>query len=245
MITARLKPGGKTVRIATISAIVLATSTVVGCGQPAHETKGGAEANESANSTASKPAEPERADAWHDVTIPEGTTLALVLDTPVASDSSRVEDPVSAHLARAIVVDGMEALPAGTTVSGVVAEATRGGKVKGRAQLALRFDEIAPQGSDDRIAISAPSLRRMAPSEKKKDAAKIGIPAAGGAIVGGIVGGKKGAVIGGAVGGGAGTAVVLTDRGQDVRLGKGAPLTLRLTEPIVVRVKATPASASS
>jgi hypothetical protein len=225
-----------------IAAILLATSTVIGCTQLPEAAK---DTSEPAGSTASKPVEAEKAEAWHEVTIPEGTTLPIVLDTPVGSDSSRAEDPVSAHLTQPIVVDGTEALAQGTTVTGVVTQATRGGKVKGRAQLALRFDEIAPRGSDERIAISAPSLRRIAPSEKKKDAAKIGIPAAGGAIVGGIVGGKKGAVIGGAVGGGAGTAVVLSDRGQDVRLGKGAPLTLTLTEPIVVRVKTAPASTSS
>ena len=230
-------------RIVSISVFLIATSTIVGCSQ-LHDTKAGAESGEAASAVASKAAQPE-ADRWHEVIIPEGTTLPIILDTPVGSDSSRVEDPVSGHLVQAIVVDGTEALAEGTTVTGVVTEATRGGKVKGRAQLALRFDEIAPRGSDERIAISAPSLRRIAPSEKKKDAAKIGIPAAGGAIVGGIVGGKKGAVIGGAVGGGAGTAVVLTDRGQDVRLGRGAPLTLKLTEPIVVRVKTAPASTSS
>jgi hypothetical protein len=66
---------------------------------------------------------------------------------------------------------------------------------------------------------------------------EIGIPAAGGAVVGGLIGGKKGAVIGGAAAGGAGTAVVMNQRGQEVHIGKGAALTLKLTEPLTVRVR--------
>src|SRR5215471_12388173 len=32
--------------------------------------------------------------AWHDVTIPAGTVLPVVLDTTVGSDISRIEQPV-------------------------------------------------------------------------------------------------------------------------------------------------------
>ena len=66
---------------------------------------------------------------------------------------------------------------------------------------------------------------------------KIGAPAAGGAIIGAIAGGKKGAAIGTAVGGGAGTAVVLSTRGEEVHLPKGSALSVKLTEPLTVRVR--------
>jgi hypothetical protein len=51
------------------------------------------------------------------------------------------------------------------------------------------------------------------------------------------MGGKKGALIGGGVGGGAGTAVVMSTRGEEVGIGRGAPFTLRLAEPIRVRIR--------
>jgi hypothetical protein len=184
-------------------------------------------------------------ETWRDATLPEGTTLSAVLDTPISSDRSRVEDVITAHLTRPVVIDNVEVLPEGSTVHGLVTEATRAGKVKGRAQLAFRFYQIAPRGSDALYDLSTATVHRIAPSEKRKDAMKIGVPAAGGAIVGGIVGGKKGAMIGGAVGAGAGTAVVMTDRGQDVRLAKGATLALRLDEPLVVRIKADEAGRGS
>ncbi|MBI4487206.1 MAG: hypothetical protein HY655_14480 [Acidobacteria bacterium] len=132
-------------------------------------------------------------------------------------------------------------VPAGSRVSGVVTDATRSGKVKGRAHVAVRFDTLAPQGpdfADNRYAISTAPAGRTAPATKKKDALKIGAPAAGGALIGAVVGGKKGAAIGTAVGGGAGTAVVLSTRGKEARLGRGAALTVRLTEPVTIRVRA-------
>jgi hypothetical protein len=177
---------------------------------------------------------------WREVTIPAGTSLPLVLETPVASDTSRIEEPVTAHLTRAITVDGVEVVPEGSTVSGVVTDATRSGKVKGRAHVAIRFDTLVPRGprnDGERYEIHTAAVGRTAPATTKKDAIEIGAPAAGGAIIGGIVGGKKGAAIGAAAGGGAGTAVVLSQRGKEVRLGKGASLSLELTEPLTVRVR--------
>ena len=174
---------------------------------------------------------------WREVVLPAGTTLPVALDTSVGTDTNRVEDRVTAHLTKAVVVEGVTALPEGSSVSGVVTDATRAGKVEGTSRLALRFHSLTPAKTDERYDIATSTVARNGHSEKKKDALKIAAPAAGGAIIGGIVGGKKGAVIGGAAGGGAGTAVVMSQRGEDVRLGRGAALTLKLTEPVTIRVK--------
>jgi hypothetical protein len=177
------------------------------------------------------------APVWGEVTIPAGTSLPIILDTTVSSATSRVEEPVSAHLARAVTVGGVAVLPAGSRVSGVVTDATRSAKVKGRAHVAVRFDSVTPSGDDQRYDIRTTSIGRTAAATKKNDAVKIGAPAAGGAIIGAIAGGKKGALIGTAVGGGAGTGYVLATRGKEVQFAKGAPLTLKLSEPLKVRIK--------
>jgi hypothetical protein len=179
----------------------------------------------------------EHAPAWHEVTVPAGTELPIVLDTAVASDTSRAEQPVRAHLSRAVVVHGETALPEGSRLSGVVSEVERSGRVKGRAHIAVRFSAIVPRGEDEQYPISAPAIARTAAATKKKDAVKIGAPAAGGALIGGLIGGKKGALVGAGVGGGAGTAYVLSTRGDEVRLARGTALTLRITEPIKVKVR--------
>jgi hypothetical protein len=177
---------------------------------------------------------------WREITLPAGTRLPIILETAVGSDISRVEQRVEARIARAVSLHGETVLPAGSRVTGVVTDATRAGKVKGRAHVALRFDTLTPRGpnvSDERYTIHSTSVGRTAAATKKKDALEIGGPAAGGALVGALLGGKKGALIGTAVGGGAGTAVVMSTRGKEVRLGRGAALTLQLSEPVTVRVK--------
>ena len=160
-----------------------------------------------------------------------------MLDTGVGSDTSRTEEAVQGHLSSPVVVHGDTVLAAGTRVGGVVTSAERSGKVKGRAHIAVRFDTITPRGDDERYRIRTATVQRTAAATKKKDAVKVGGGAAGGAIIGAIVGGKKGAAIGTAVGGGAGTAAVLSTRGDEVHLAKGSALTLRLSEPVTIRIR--------
>lgn len=171
-----------------------------------------------------------------ELTLPAGTRLPIVLETPVGSDTSRVEERVDARVARAIVVHGVAAVPAGSTVAGVVTAATRAGRVKGRAHVALRFETLVPRGSGEHYAIRTAPIGRLAPATKGKDALEILGPATGGAIIGRLVGGRSGALTGAAVGGGAGAAVVMSTRGKEVRLPRGTALTLKLTAPLTLRV---------
>jgi hypothetical protein len=170
------------------------------------------------------------------VTIPAGTVLRLRVNRAFGSDVSRLEDPVSATLARSVVIGGRTVLPAGSRATGYVSEATRPGKVKGRGRVGVRFTQITPANDNETYRMQTRSWVAVAPATKKKDALTIGIPAAGGAAVGALIDGKKGAGIGAAVGGGAGTAAVLTTRGKDVRIGRGATLAVRLTAPLTISV---------
>jgi outer membrane lipoprotein SlyB len=178
----------------------------------------------------------DRAPEYREVTIPAGTVLPVELQTAVGSDTSNVEDAVRGTLRRAVTVGGVEALPAGTTLHGLVTAAERSGRVKGRARIALRFTRLASPHDAERVAISTGTIARLAEATKKQDAAKIGGGAAGGAIIGGILGGGDGAAKGAAIGGAAGTGVVLSTRGKEVRLGPGADLSVRLQAPVTVRV---------
>jgi hypothetical protein len=231
--------------------VVLTGLVVTACGKPETATPGNAlaaPASAARETPAAPPATAERAEparaaepapaaAWHEVTIPAGTQLAVTLDTAVGSDTSRVEQPVAAHLTRPVHIAGQRVLAAGTRLGGAVTDATRSGKVKGRAHVAMRFSTLTPHGGDERYTITTASIAREAQATKEKDAVKIGAPAAGGAIIGALVGGKKGALVGTAVGGGAGTAAVLSTRGKEVHLEKGAALTVRLSAPVTIRVK--------
>ena len=135
-----------------------------------------------------------RGAAYRNITVPAGTTLPLVLDSYVASDQSRVEDGVRAHVRRDVLVGGHVAIPAGTSLTGYVTSVQQSGRVKGRGRLAFRFTRLAVPTAEP-LRISTSVVARQAPATKRKDATIIGLPAAGGAIIGAIAGGKKGAAI--------------------------------------------------
>jgi hypothetical protein len=189
-----------------------------------------------ADPQAAKTSAANRAPEYREVTIPAGTILPLQLKSSVSSDGSKVEDPVRATLRRAITVDGVQALPAGTAVSGHVSDVARSAKVKGRARVAFRFTQIDPPGPDASTSIRTGTVAREAAGTKKQDAAKIGGGAVGGAIIGGIIGGGDGAAKGAAIGGAGGTGVVLATRGKEVRLPVGTLVSVKLTSPLTLRV---------
>lgn len=169
-----------------------------------------------------------------EVTIPAGTPLRLRLQTSHASNSSRIEDRVEAHLVNPVVVDGRTVLPSNTDVTGHVTMARPSGKVKGRGYLAVRFTEV--RDDDDTYRMATRTWAREAQGTKKKDAVKIAVPGAVGGVMGAVVGGKKGAAIGAGVGAGAGTGVVLATSGDEVRLPRGSTLLVRLSAPLTVRL---------
>lgn len=214
---------------------------VAACGTTASDTtdtspssENGAAAGAATQQPVARAAVPARP-VYRDVTIPTGTTLPLALTNSVASDTSAVEDAVTAELTRAITIDGREVLPAGARLAGNVTAVDASGRVKGRAMIAFRFTSL--HVGDEQYDVHAAPLSHLAPATKGEDATKIGIGAGAGAVIGGLLGGKDGAAKGAVVGGGAGTGVVLATAGKEVRLGPGADATTRLTAPLTVRVR--------
>jgi hypothetical protein len=172
---------------------------------------------------------------YREVTIPSGTTLPLTLTSSVASDTSVVEDAVTADLTRAITIDGRDVVPAGARLAGTVTDVDDSGRVKGRAMIAFRFTSLWTDGQQYDVQTAA--LSHVAPATKGEDATKIGIGAGVGAALGGLLGGKDGAAKGAGIGGGAGTGVVLATKGQEMRLAPGADVTSQLTAPLTIRVR--------
>jgi hypothetical protein len=186
---------------------------------------------------ASKPAEVPVAARFREIRVPASTPLSVRLETTVSSKSSHEEDPITAVLVEPIVVDGIDVIPAGARLRGEVTNATPSAKVKGLAALSIRFTSLTFEGTSHPVNAQ---FSRVARATKTKDAEKIGIPGAVGAIIGGVVGGGKGAAAGAAIGGGAGTAVVLTTPGENIELSQGTVLSVTAGEAIDVRVPLHP-----
>jgi hypothetical protein len=160
------------------------------------------------------------------VTVPEGVTLPLVLETAISSATSRSGDIVVARVAGDVRVGEKLVVPAGSEVRGRVTAAVPSGRVKTRARLAFDFDTLVLDGKEHPIGTRAVDI--TARDTHKKDAATIGIGAGAGAIIGAIANGGKGAAIGTLIGGAAGTGVMLTNTGKEVELGTGSRVTIRL-----------------
>ena len=161
------------------------------------------------------------------ITVPEGATFALVLETAMSSATSRSGDLIVARLADDVKFGEKVVVPSGSEVRGRVTAAVPSGRVKTRARLAFDFDTLVLDGKEHPIGTGAVDI--TARDTHKKDAATIGIGAGAGAIIGAIAKGGKGAAIGTLIGGAAGTGVVLTNTGKEVELGTGSRVTVRLT----------------
>lgn len=167
-------------------------------------------------------------------TVPAGTRVSLELLQTLASNSNRPGDRFRARVARDVVVGGEVAIPAGSEISGVVTEAVALKKIGGRAKLGLEFTSVEPpSGNSSEIKAS---YFLVGKSETKKDAATIGGAAAGGALLGRIIGHQndhdaRGTTVGAVVGGAAGTAIAAKTKGQEVVLPSGHVIQVALEAP--------------
>ncbi|HWI20118.1 MAG TPA: hypothetical protein VNT81_20335, partial [Vicinamibacterales bacterium] len=179
---------------------------------------------------------PTPAPEYLDVTVPSDAVLGLQIERTVSSELARVEDRVEARVTRDVRVADRIAIPAGSTVRGSVTEVDRGGRVKGKSRLAIRFHTIVlADGSE--LALKTDPVVREGQSPGGESAAKVGGAAIGGAILGAILGGGKGAAIGGAVGAGAGTAAAMSNDRNPATLSAGTTVTVRMQAPVTVTVQ--------
>lgn len=168
--------------------------------------------------------------------IPTAAVIGLQIETPVSTERARVEDRVEARVMRDVAVDGRTAVPAGTRALGAVTLVERGGKLKERARLGVRFHTLV-LADGTQLPIRTDPIMREGESQGADSARKIGGAAVGGAILGALIGGKKGAVIGGATAAAGGTAIAATGERSAATLAAGAVVTVRLAAPVAVEVE--------
>jgi hypothetical protein len=174
--------------------------------------------------------------ALSELVVPADSVLGLQLETTLSSERAQVEDLVDAKVTRDVRVGDRVAIPAGSRVIGSVVQVGRGGKVKERASLSIRFHTIVLPDST-RLAITTDAISRESESRTSQTAAKIGGAAVGGAILGAILGGSRGAAIGGTLGAAGGTTAVMASDRATVVLPSGTLLTVRMLSPVTVIVE--------
>jgi hypothetical protein len=178
------------------------------------------------------PAGPE----FYELELAIDSVIGLQVETPVSSETALLEDEVVARVTRDVKVGSHVAIPAGSTAYGEVTFVERGGKVRERARLGVRFTSIA-LADGTHVPIATETIYREGDAPGRESTTKIGGGAIGGAILGGILGGAKGAAIGGSIGAGAGSAAVLAGGRNPATLSAGSPVTIRLQEPALLVIE--------
>jgi type IV secretion system protein VirB10 len=202
-------------------------------------------------SPANKPPAPDNS-ATRQITVPAGTEVLLQLKNAVDTKNAHAGDSVFCQTTFPVVIDNITVIPPGTYVKGEIARVQRPGRIKGRAEVLLHFQEVIfPSGYtvempgslygdpgtakakiDDEGAVKSDGHDKL---KKAPEAAGKGLLY--GTLAGTIASGTlNGARIGGGIGAAAGLAYVLLTRGPDVRIEPGAALTMRLERPMVVDI---------
>jgi hypothetical protein len=219
---------------AIIIASVIFYSTA--CGNSKNSAAQGANPNQTAENGAYPPGGPAPVQAQpsgQQLTIPEGTRIDVRLDGSISSARNRSGDTFQATLDRPIVLgNGETIVPQETRVTGEVIAARPSGHLKTPAELSVALTALEVDGNS--YPISTSSVSRRGKSHKKHDAKWIGGSAAGGALLGALIGHGKGAGIGALVGGGGGTVAAYATGKQNIVLPSETPLHFVLRQPVTI-----------
>lgn len=176
-------------------------------------------------------------------TVPEGTKIPLQLINSVSTKTAAIGDRVYLQTAFPVLSGGRIVVPPGSYVTGTVTQVKRGGRVKGRAELYVRFDSLTlPNGVTRDFRAGVHTLDASNPgrvdrtegkvegeSNKTGDAVKVGEAAGWGTMIGGVAARSgKGAGIGAAAGAAAGLVGVMLTRGPDAILERGSTVEMVL-----------------
>lgn len=137
-------------------------------------------------------------------TVPQGTTIHVVIDQAISSKDAKIGERVTGTVSKSVTVGGKVLIPKGATAKLSVSSVQASGRLSTPAKLYLKLRTVTVGGKVYTFATS--SAGQTEGSKAKRDTAFIGGGAAGGAIIGALAGGGKGAAIGAAAGAGAGTA---------------------------------------
>src|SRR5437764_955467 len=135
--------------------------------------------------------------------IPSGTDVHVRMIDSLTSAEARVGDIFHGTLEEPIVVNGKQAFPKGSDVTGTVVAAHESGRLSDPGELSLVLNTVSSKGVASSVNVQP--LQIKGESHKKSNATKAGGGALLGALIGGIAGGGKGAAIGAGAGAAAGT----------------------------------------
>lgn len=178
--------------------------------------------------------------------VPAGTALMVKLQTTLATFSNKPGDLFQGQLIQPVVVDGRTVIPAGTMLEGRVAKVTEPRRITGRPTIKIVPETLVLAGGE-RLAVDATLVDTNAgrdtdvnqegafkgPGHDRRDKMEAGGGAAGGMLIGGLVGGPAGILVGGMVGAGS-TGAHWLSKHRSATLPSGTTLTIELNRPLTI-----------
>src|SRR5262245_46601556 len=176
--------------------------------------------------------------------VPAGTTLVVAIVNSISTKTAKDGDGVYARTTFPVTINNKIVIPVGSHVKGRITEVDRPGRVKGKAELTISFQEIilpsgitiplyATLGSVGGAGVRKGETGIEGESSKGEDAGTVATTAATVGVLGGVGSRSvKGAGVGAAAGGAIGAATVLLTRGKDIVLDPGTTLEIVLDRPL-------------
>jgi len=166
------------------------------------------------------------------VTIEQGTQMTVRLIDSIDSQKNHVGDTFHATLNVSLSAEGVEAIPAGTDITGHIVDLKSAGKFEGQSLVVLQLDSITANGRS--YNLQTDQYWKEGSSRGKNTAEKVGGGATLGGIIGAIAGGGKGAAIGTAAGAGVGGGVQAAGKSEQIKLPSETVLNFTLQAPVTV-----------
>jgi len=185
--------------------------------------------------------------------VPAGTALMVKLNTTLATFSNRVGDQFQGSLTQPIVLNGQTMIPAGARIEGRVTKLSEPRRISGKPTIGI-LPEAVVMPTGERYFLDATLIdtnlgqgsdvneegQFKGSGLDRRDKLETGGGAAGGMLIGGLIGGGPGVLIGGAVGAGSATAHWLSKHRSAI-LPAGTQLTLELNRPLAMTMATAPA----
>lgn len=172
------------------------------------------------------------------LTIPAGTDVPVRISETLDTGKTQSNTPFHGVLSSDLIVNGLVAIPRGSSILGRVIESKDATHFKGNSELSLELTQVTAQRKQ--LTLITVPLVRQGQARGKNTAEKAGGGALLGTLIGALAGGGKGALIGALAGAGAGTAANTVTRGQQVNIPSETILHFQLKDPVQVTVMVTP-----
>ena len=159
--------------------------------------------------------------------------MTVRLNEPLSSDHNQTGDAFTGTLLQPILANGLLIARRGATVTGIVSEAKKAGRVSGVSHLGLEITGI--QLADGRqVQVKTKLMDRRGNTSYGRDAVAIGTTTAVGAAIGAGVNGGVGAGVGAAAGLVASTIGVMLTRGRPTVVYPETPLTFNMDSQLTL-----------